>query len=254
MCSSSSLPSPERCWTNVPTGQRGAISSYWLSSVITGLSASPQASQYILTKEQDEHSHTHTYIHKWEGSRQAGEESHPTGCAGLTVWDRGNLALALTSLLLYLVPCVWLQDGWLDFICIALSLGILSVPFRMTEFRGWTHWSPAVPSNACGSANFILVSFIFWLFLHSPRLCANCPIFCRQIHSGTVMNMWFTPSVDKTTFVYLCYVCYNVTENQKASCGLRAYFTRKLVGKQDVQLRGTVFSLLPYTPKHRTVP
>lgn len=141
MCSSNSLPSLERCWTNVLTGQCGAISSCWLSSVIAGLSASPQASQYILTEEQDEHGHTHTYIQKWGGSRQAREESHPTGCAGLTVWDRGNLALNLTSLLSYLVPCVLLQNGWLDFICIALSLGILSVQFRMTASGGWTHWS-----------------------------------------------------------------------------------------------------------------
>lgn len=184
MCSSSSLPSLERCWTNVPTGQCGAISSCWLSSVIAGLSASPQASQYILTEEQDEHSHTHTYIQKWEGSRQAREESHSTGYAGLTVWDRTW-------------PSVWHRCFHTCAVCLAaewvaqlyLYCFVTWDSFWMTEFGGWTHWSPEVPSNACGSVNFILVSFIFWFFLHLLRLCAKCPIFCRWIHSENVMNM-----------------------------------------------------------------
>lgn len=60
--------------------------------------------------------------------------------------------------------------------------------------------------------------------------------------------------MDKATFVYLCYVCYSAAENQKATCGLRAFFTRKLLGEQKVQLTCMVFSLLPYAPKHRTFP
>lgn len=88
MCSSSSPPSLERCWANVPTGQRGAISSCWLSSVIAGLSASPQASQYILTEEQDEHSHT--YTHRFRNGKAAGRQRRRVTPQAAQVSQRGT--------------------------------------------------------------------------------------------------------------------------------------------------------------------